>query len=139
LQVQFLSIEKCLDEAFGLAAGKIDGRQLGTEFDIDDLIWMDTATRTKAAGDSIGSGSMSPNEARRKFIGIGPIAGGQSAYLQQQMYSLEALAKRDAADPFAKPPAPPPQPPALPAVPEPTKALDRDALHAAVLRGLRAA
>jgi hypothetical protein len=56
-----------------------------------------------------------------------PVKGGKSPYLQQQNYSLEALAKRDAQDdPFkpATPPAPPPQsaaadqaPPAKPTVP----------------------
>jgi hypothetical protein len=68
---------------------------------------MDTATRTKAATDSIAGSGMAPNEARKKYLGLGPIPGGQSAYMQQQNYSLEALAKRDAGDPFAKPaPAP---------------------------------
>ena len=54
---------------------------------------------------------MSPNEARKKYLGLGPIPGGESAYMQQQNYSLEALAARDADDPFAKP-APRPVPPA---------------------------
>ena len=111
LQVQFESIEVVLDEGLGLAE-KVSGRQLGTEFDINDLIWMDTATRTKAAGDSIGSASMSPDEARKKYLGLGPIAGGASAYMQQQNYSLEALAKRDSDDPFARRSTP-----ALPALP----------------------
>ena len=105
------AMELCLDEGLGLGE-KIDGRQLGTEFDIDDLIWMDTATRTKAATDSISGGSLSPNEARKKYHGVGPVPGGESPYLQQQNYSLAALAKRDANDPFAKPtPAPAAVPP----------------------------
>jgi hypothetical protein len=57
---------------------------------------------------------MSPNEGRAKFD-LKPVTGGESPYLQQQNYSLEALAKRDAqADPFAPntPPAPTPQSPA---------------------------
>jgi hypothetical protein len=56
---------------------------------------------------------MSPNEGRAKFD-LKPVAGGDNPYLQQQNYSLEALAKRDAqADPFAPntPPAPKPAPP----------------------------
>jgi HK97 family phage portal protein len=81
---------------------------LGTEFDIDDLIWMNAETRGKAAGDAIVSG-MAPNEVRKKFYNLPPVRGGATPYLQQQMYSLAALAARDAADPFAKPapPAPP--------------------------------
>lgn len=95
------ALEKCLDEGLELP------KPYGTEFDIDDLIWMDTATRTKAASDSIGGSGMSPNEARKKYLGLGPTPGGDAAYMQQQNYSLEALAKRDAGDPFAKPaPAP---------------------------------
>jgi len=48
------------------------------------------------------SGIKKINEARRR-LDLGPITGGDTAYLQEQNYSLEALAKRDArADPFAK-------------------------------------
>lgn len=75
----------------------------GTEFDIDDLIWMDAATKTAAAQAAITSAAMSPDEARKKYFGLGPVDGGDTPYLQQQMYSLAALAKRDADDPFAKP------------------------------------
>jgi phage portal protein BeeE len=56
---------------------------------------------------------MSPNEGRAKFD-LKPVEGGAQPYLQQQNYSLEALAKRDAqADPFA--PATPPAPKPVPA------------------------
>jgi phage portal protein BeeE len=113
------AMELCLDEGLGIAE-KVDGRQLGTEFDIDDLIWMDTATRTKAATDSISGSGMSPNEARQKYLGLGPIPGGKSAYMQQQNYSLEALAKRDAGDPFAKPAPAPVAPVATPAAADPS-------------------
>ena len=79
----------------------------GTEFDIDALIWMDTATKTKAAQDAIGSGAMTPNEARAKYFGLGPVPGGDSPYMQQQYYSLEALAARDVPALTPDPPAPP--------------------------------
>jgi HK97 family phage portal protein len=106
IQSLVVSLEKALDEGLGIDV-KVNGTQYGTEFDVDDLIWMDTATRTKAAADSISGGSLSPNEARRKYHGVGPVKGGESPYLQQQNYSLAALAERDANDPFAKPaPAP---------------------------------
>jgi phage portal protein BeeE len=104
------NFEKSLDDGLGLL-DPIGGKQYGTEFDIDDLIWMDTATRTKAAADSIGSGGMSPDEARWKYLGLGRVKGGDTPYMQQQNYSLTALAERDANDPFAKtrpaPTAPP--------------------------------
>jgi HK97 family phage portal protein len=102
------SLELCLDEGLELP------KPYGTEFDIDDLIWMDTATRTKAAGDSIGAGALSPNEARKKYHGVGPVDGGDSPMVQQQYYSLAALAKRDEGDPFAKPETPPPVAPNTP-------------------------
>jgi hypothetical protein len=45
---------------------------------------------------------MTPNEGRRK-LDLKPKPGGDSVYRQQQDYSIEALAKRDAKDdPFAK-------------------------------------
>jgi len=110
LQTLLKNFEDSLDDGLELAAN------LGTELDIDGLIWMDTETRTKAAADSIGAGALSPNEARYKFFGLGKVDGGDSPYLQQQYYSLEALAARDAGDPFAPVPAP-----TLPA-PDPTLA-----------------
>jgi HK97 family phage portal protein len=101
LQSFIVTIETLLDEGLGL--GPVFGNAYGTEFDIDDLFYMDTGTRTKAANDSIGSGALAPNEARKKYFGVGSVAGGDSPYLQQQYYSLEALAQRDADQPFAKP------------------------------------
>lgn len=124
--VQSLTInfEKTLDRGMGLE-GKVNGTQYGTEFDVDDLIWMDTATRVSAAQTSINAG-MAPNEARRKYHGLGPVAGGNAVYLQQQYYSLEALADRDAADPFAKPAPQAVSPPFAPG----DDALEDDALEA---------
>jgi HK97 family phage portal protein len=113
LQVLLNDIEVCLDEGLGLDTPTGSGTQYGVEFDIDDLVWMDTATKTKAASDAIGSGAMSPNEARRKYFGLGPVDGGDSPYLQQQYYSLEELSARDATTPIAPVPAPTPQPTAV--------------------------
>lgn len=107
IQSLLTSFEKVLEEGLGIDV-KINGTQYGVEFDIDDLIWMDTATKTKAAADSISGGSLSPNEARKKYYGVGPVKGGDSPYLQQQNFSLAALAERDANSPFAKPASPPP-------------------------------
>jgi HK97 family phage portal protein len=100
LQVHMVSLEAALDAGLDLPA------PYGTEFDLDALIWMDTATRTTAAKEGITAG-LTPNEVRRKFYNLGPVAGGDTPYLQQQMFSLAALAERDAAAPFATPsPAP---------------------------------
>jgi HK97 family phage portal protein len=105
LQALMTGIETALDEGLELP------KPYGTEFDVDDLIWMDTATRTKAAQDGIGGGALSPNEARKKYYGLGPVEGGDTPYLQQQNYSLSALNQRDQGNPFAPPPAPAPAPP----------------------------
>jgi HK97 family phage portal protein len=93
LHVLIEEIEQLLDEGLGL--GSIFGNNYGTEFDLTDLLRMDTSTKTKAAADAVGSGAMSPNEARFRFFDLGPVEGGASPYLQQQNYSLGALHRRD--------------------------------------------
>ena len=63
---------------------------------------MDTERRIKTLGEAVKNTIMSPNEARRKE-NLPPVPGGDSLYLQQQNFSLEALARRDASDdPFSK-------------------------------------
>lgn len=109
IQSLLANFETSLDEGLELKT------PYGTEFDIDDLIWMVTATKTKAAADSIGAGALSPDEARRKYFGLGKVVGGDTPYMQQQNYSLRALAERDADAPFSKPaPAAPGRPPSEP-------------------------
>jgi HK97 family phage portal protein len=100
LQSLIVALETCLDEGLNLPA------EYGTEFDVNDLIWMDSAAKTKATADGIGSGGMAPDEARRIFLGLGKVEGGATPYLQVQNYSLAALAKRDSSDPFAQPVTP---------------------------------
>jgi HK97 family phage portal protein len=104
LQCLIVALETALD--YGLGLVDVPGHTYGTEFDIDDLIWMDTSSRTKAATDAVVGGVLSPNEARAKYFGLGAVAGGDTPYLQQQMFSMAALAERDANDPFLKPTAP---------------------------------
>jgi HK97 family phage portal protein len=110
LQIFIEAIEMCLDEGLELPA------PYGTEFDLDDLLRLDTATHVKSLSDAVGAGIMAPNEARRR-LNLPPVNGGASPYLQQQNYSLAALAKRDQkADPFA--PANPAPKPAEPDEPD---------------------
>jgi len=52
---------------------------------------------------AIVGGVLSPNESRAKYFGVGAVPGGDTPYLQQQMYSMAALAERDADQPFSKP------------------------------------
>ena len=97
LQSHIEEIEELLDHALGIGWGE----SLGTEFDTDTLLRMDSTTQTTVIRDAVGAGVMSPNEGRSK-LDLKPVTGGESPYLQQQNFSLAALAKRDAqADPFA--------------------------------------
>lgn len=102
LQVLFESIELCLDEALGIGQGvKVNGTEYGTEFDIENLLRMDAATQMDVLEKS--AGILSPNEMRAKLDKM-PAKGGDSPMVQQQNYSLEALARRDAGDnPFNEP------------------------------------
>ncbi len=89
LQVHFEAAELLLDE--GLSTGE----KLGTEFDLDNLLRMDAATQMQVLKES--GGILSPNEMRAK-LDRKAVEGGDSPMVQQQNYSLEALAKRDAMD-----------------------------------------
>jgi len=123
LQSHIEEIEEALDHALGIGWGE----GLGTEFDTDTLLRMDSVTQMDVLQKS--AGILSPNEQRKK-LDLVPKKGGDSPMLQQQDFSLEALAKRDAQeDPFAPntpalPPAadaPADQPPADPVVPDAQK------------------
>lgn len=99
LQSLIESIELLLDESFDLG---IDYR---SEFDVGALLRMDSERRMKTLGEGVKNTILTPNEARRRE-NLSPVTGGDSLYLQQQNFSLEALARRDASeDPFAKSPS----------------------------------
>jgi HK97 family phage portal protein len=102
LQVLIEAIELCLDE--GLATGE----KLGTEFDVDNLLRMDSVTQMQVLKE--GAGILKVNEMRAK-LDKKPTEGGDAVYLQQQNYSLLALSKRDAQeDPFSTGKAPAAEP-----------------------------
>lgn len=107
LQSPIECIELLLDE--GLRLTEVQGRTYGTEFDLDDLLRMDTATKVRTAVEGL-KGIFTPNEARKKFDLL-PKPGGDAVYMQQQNYSIEALNKRDSQeDPFGTAPPPAPEP-----------------------------
>lgn len=83
-------------------------------FDESAILRMDPEARYRSYNEAIKGTWMAPNEARRKED-MPPVEGGDSPMSQQQNYSLAALAKRDANDPFAKPE---PAPVAAPSEPE---------------------
>lgn len=92
LQNPIERIERLLNEGLGLVdARTTDGRRYGTEFDLAGLLRMDTSSRVKSASDAINSGGMAPNEARKRYLDLGPVPGGDKAYLQRQMWPLEQL------------------------------------------------
>lgn len=99
--------ELCQDEALGIGEGvMIDGRELGVELDTKVLLRMDTASLHQVLRDDIRGSLITIDEARSE-IDRDPVTGGDTIWMQQQNYSLDALVKRDAGDPFAKPePAP---------------------------------
>jgi HK97 family phage portal protein len=106
LQSLIEDAESCLDEALGLG----EQYDLGIEFDVENLLRMDSVTQAEVVTKLAGGAVMMPNEGRGKFS-LPPTAGGDALYRQQQEYSLEALAKRDARpDPFAKSDSTPPAP-----------------------------
>ena len=95
-----------------LARGLELPSNLWIDFDVESLARMDTKTQMETATSGVSGGIFTPNEARAKFD-LAPVEGGDSVYMQQQMYSLEALAMRDAAGLV------PPTPPIAPAPVEP--------------------
>lgn len=100
LQRLIEDIELLLDEGLGLT--EVSGKVMGTEFDTDNLLRMDTKSLIESLEKGVKAAILAPNEARFK-LNYGPTAGGDAPLAQQQNYSLAALAKRDAqADPFAK-------------------------------------
>jgi HK97 family phage portal protein len=100
LQSHIESIELLLDEGLELP------KPYGTAFDLDDLMRMDQPTLVETEAKAIGAGIRAPNEARHR-LNLSPVPGGETPYLQQQNYSLAALAARDERA-IAPPPAPPP-------------------------------
>lgn len=100
LQVLIESIELLLDEQLDTPV------KSGFEFDLDGLLRMDAKTQVETLGSGVNKAIYAPNEARKK-LNLKPVDGGDSPYLQQQNFSLEALSKRDTLeDPFNEPRAP---------------------------------
>ena len=89
--------ENLLDESLGLKDANLEAF-----LDLDTLIRMDSVSQMQRLKEGVGAAIMTPNEARQK-LGLGPLEGGDTVYMQQQNYSLEALSKRDQMDdPFGK-------------------------------------
>lgn len=100
LQALIEAMEECLNE--GLGIGWPQG--LRVQADIDNLLRMDSVTQITVLKDGVSAGLIAPDEGRAR-LNLPPVPGGASPYLQQQNFSLAALAKRDAQpDPFGSDP-----------------------------------
>lgn len=98
LQHYIEAIENLLDEHLDLETG------VECEADLSPLIRMDSTSQIMYLKEGTMSGIFSPNEARAT-LGLPPVVGGESPLMQQQNYSLSALAKRDNSDnPFGNKP-----------------------------------
>lgn len=96
LQSPIEAIENCLDDAFNL-------KEIGYEIflDLSTLLRMDSISQMNFYSLGVQRGIFAPNEARAVFNYM-PKTGGDTPYMQQQNYSLEAISKRDSKDdPFA--------------------------------------
>ena len=95
LQHYIEAIENLLNEHLELPKNVV------IEFSIKSLIRMDSLSQMNYLKEGTGSGILTPNEARAE-LGYKPVQGGNSPMVQQQNFSLQALAKRDSKeDPFS--------------------------------------
>lgn len=91
LQTYIEAMENLLDEHLDLEDG------IKCEADLSALIRMDSSSQMAYLKEGTLSGIISPNEARA-ILGLAPVMGGESPLMQQQNYSLAALARRDNSD-----------------------------------------
>lgn len=87
LQSLIEDIELCLDEGLGTGAG------LGTEFETDDLLRMDSLMQMEVLEKA--KSVLTLDERRAKLDRKPMTTGGATVYLQQQDHSIEAIAARD--------------------------------------------
>lgn len=111
LQTHMEDIECGLTEGLELYDSTTE-LEVAIKLDLSVLLRMDTSTRYAAWKAAISAGWLAPNEVRRRE-NLKPVKGGETPYLQQQNFSLAALAARDAAGPPSS--TPPASTPALPA------------------------
>lgn len=101
LQLPIEHIEQLLDDGLDVP------RDVYICLDRYELFLLDSKTRAELDKLLVGGGVKAPNEARRGW-NLPPVKGGETPYLQQQNYSLSALAARDSAAPAPSSAAPPP-------------------------------
>jgi len=95
-------MELCLDDGFQVSETE------HIELDLSGLFRMDTKTQLETIKIGIDAAVLTPNEGRKR-LNLAPLEGGDTVYMQQQNYSLAALAERDKTNPLAVQPAPMPE------------------------------
>jgi HK97 family phage portal protein len=88
LQSLIEEYEACIDEGLGMS------EDIGLELDLDALLRMDSQTQINVLRSSVEGKLRTIDEARKK-LNLGGVPGGDSIWMQQQDFSLEALSKRD--------------------------------------------
>lgn len=95
IQILAEEYEACMDEGLSLPD------RYGVELDVDGLLRMDMGALVETLAAGVKGGVMTPNYALKR-LNQPSVEGGDTIYLQQQNYSIQALSRRDAqADPFA--------------------------------------
>ena len=113
LQAPIEGMEVLLDE--GLELNKNSPQQpYATEFDLDQLLRMDTTARYAAWNSAVSGQWLAPNEARMKE-NLAPVKGGEQPLAQLQYYQLSTLAGRPPPDQSTGGAPAPGSVPALPA------------------------
>lgn len=93
LQVLIEAVELCLTEGLGMSD------PISVKLGVENLLRMDSVSLMETLDK--GTEYYTPNEGRKR-LNLKPVEGGDSVLRQEQNFSLEALAKRDAQqDPFA--------------------------------------
>lgn len=87
LQSPIESIEILLDKGLEFP------ENTGVEFDLDNLLRMDTKSQIETLGAGIDKAIYASNEARKK-INLRPVKGGDKPMLQQQMWPIDILSER---------------------------------------------
>ena len=91
LQKLIEDIELSLDHGLELPRGQT------TKFCLEGLLRMDSKSQAEVMEKRSRAGLLCPNEGRAT-LGLLPVAGGDTPYLQQQMWSLEQLSRRSGPD-----------------------------------------
>lgn len=86
LQEKIEAVEAIFDDGLELP------KPYATEFDLHDLYSMDTRTLIETEKEAAGLKTI--NESRKR-LNLKPVDGGGTVYVQQQNFSIEALARRD--------------------------------------------